>query len=100
MKINKEKEEKGKKQKVYVKQEKKPKEKLVSNNLSYKERLEMKSLAENLERLEEQKSEMEEKLASGELEGKSINDFSIKLGDLIENIDEITLLWMELADRD
>ncbi len=100
LKINKEKEEKGKKQKVYVKQEKKPKEKLVSNNLSYKERLEMKSLAENLERLEEQKSEMEEKLASGELEGKSINDFSIKLGDLIENIDEITLLWMELADRD
>lgn len=103
VKVNKEKEAKAEEQKKFVKEEKpfdSAQDDKKKNKLTYKERLEMESLAEELEKLESSKSEMEEKLSSGTLDGQAINDLSIELGQLIEKIEEVTLNWMELAEKE
>ena len=60
----------------------------------------MEGLAKQLEGLEQQKIKIEEQLSSEGLEGKLINDLSVELGELIDEIDLITLSWMELADKE
>ncbi len=100
VRINKEKEVKEAEQKKFIKEVPKEVEKPKQNKLTYKERLEMESLAEELEKLETSKTEMEEKLSSGTLDGQAINDLSIELGQLIEKIEEVTMNWMELAEKE
>lgn len=100
VKLNKESEEKEKEKKKLDKEVKKPEVKPEASKLTYKERIEMGKLAEHLEKLEGQKSEMEEKLSLGGLDGQAINDLSIELGQLIEKIEDVTLSWMELADKE
>lgn len=102
VKLNSEKEAKEREQKKFVKKaepvEKKPEPK--QSKLTYKERLQMDTMAEELEKLEAQKTEMEGNLSSGSLDGQAINDLSIELGQVIEKIEEVTLNWMELADKE
>ena len=100
VRINKEKEVKEAEQKKFIKEVPKEVEKPKQNKLTYKERLEMESLAEELEKLETSKTEMEEKLSSGTLDGQAINDLSIELGQLIEKIEDVTMNWMELAEKE
>lgn len=100
VRINKEKAVKEAEQKKFIKEVPKEVEKPKQNKLTYKERLEMESLAEELEKLETSKTEMEEKLSSGSLDGQAINDLSIELGQLIEKIEEVTMNWMELAEKE
>ena len=45
-------------------------------------------------------SSIEDKLSSGGLDGKEIKDLSIELGIVIERIEEFTLAWMELAEKE
>lgn len=87
---------KVKKEQKVIPQEVKPK----VSKLTYKEKIEMEKFAKELEKLEANKSELEFKLSSGDLSGQVINDISVDLGKLIEKIDEVTMIWMELAEKD
>jgi len=98
LKVGKQEAEDSKGDKKTEKQEREKKPKAIK--LTYKEKLEMERLAEELEQLEDQKSKIEEQLSSGSLNGERINELSVELGELVEKIDLITLSWMELADKE
>lgn len=100
LKVNKEKVDKEKVDIAVPKKVKKEEEKPRNIKLTYKEKLEMERLTKDLEMLEKQKSKIEEQLSSGNLDGGSINELSVELGELVEKIDLITLSWMELADKE
>lgn len=68
--------------------------------LTYKEKLKMEELAETLTKLEEQKTQIEEQLLAGNLSGQEINDISMKLGEVVNEIDSVTIDWMELAEKE
>jgi ATP-binding cassette subfamily F protein uup len=70
------------------------------SKLTYKEKIEMEKSAKELEKLETDKSKLEFKLSSGDLSGQEINDVSVDLGKLMEKIEEVTMIWMELAEKD
>jgi ATP-binding cassette subfamily F protein uup len=95
LKINKDNVESPKEQVKIVKKEKK-----VGFKLTYQERLEMEGLAKKLDTLEKQKNSIEKKLSSKGLDEKLIKDLSKELGELVGEIDFVTLSWMELADKE
>ncbi len=95
------KEEAGSKKNNKSKEEQKEQElKPTLKKLTYKERLEMDKLAQELEELEGLKYEIEKKLSSGNIDGLEINELSVQLGDLIVKIDLVTSSWMELAEKE
>ena len=98
LKVDKQEVEDSKGSEKIVKEEREKKPKAIK--LTYKEKLEMERLAEELEQFEDQKSKIEEQLSSGSLNGERINELSVELGELVEKIDLITLSWMELADKE
>lgn len=100
LKINKEEESKETDKKKLEKPIQKKEEKQILVKLTFKEKLEMERLSEELKNLEESKSKIEEKLSSGLIQGQDINDLSIDLGNLIERIEAISLAWMELAEKE
>jgi ATP-binding cassette subfamily F protein uup len=100
IKLNKEEEFREKDKKILDKPIKKEEEKSDLVKLTFKERIEMERLAEELEKLEERKLEIEKRLSSGMTQGSEINDISIDLGNLIEKIEAISLAWMELAEKE
>ncbi len=68
--------------------------------LSYKEKEEFKKIEKDLEILETEKATIVEQLSSGKLNNKEVYDLGIKLGKITENIDSITVRWIELAEFD
>ncbi len=68
--------------------------------LSYKEKEEFKKIEKELEILETEKATIVEQLSSGKLNNKEVYDLGIKLGKITENIDSITVRWIELAEFD
>ncbi|MBO72477.1 MAG: ABC transporter [Flavobacteriales bacterium] len=95
------KEEAGSKKNNKSKEEQKEQElKPTLKKMTYKERLEMDKLAQELEELEGLKYEIEKKLSSGNIDGLEINELSVQLGDLIVKIDLVTSSWMELAEKE
>ncbi len=95
------KEETGSKKNNKSKEEQKEQElKPTLKKMTYKERLEMDKLAQELEELEGLKYEIEKKLSSGNIDGLEINELSVQLGDLIVKIDLVTSSWMELAEKE
>ena len=100
LKLNKEEDSKVVEPKKVVAEQPKVKEESKQVKLTYKERLEMERLATEMEQLESEKTKMELKLSAGDLDGKAINDLSIELGEIIEKVEEVTLAWMELAEKE
>ena len=98
LKVGKQETEGSKVEKKIVEEEREKKPKPIK--LTYKEKLEMERLAQELEQLEDQKSNIEGQLSSGNIDGERINKLSVELGELVEKIDLITLSWMELADKE
>lgn len=99
LKLNKDEKDKVlEKKKVVESKEQKEKSGLVK--LTYKEKLEMDNLAKELDILEQRKGELEERLSTGTLNGKEINELSIELGMVVEKIEEFTISWMELAEKE
>ncbi|MGB0521489.1 MAG: ABC-F family ATP-binding cassette domain-containing protein [Flammeovirgaceae bacterium] len=66
--------------------------------LSYKEKLEYEQLEGEIEALEEEKAQLEEKLTSGETDHQKLQEWSERIAELIDLIDEKTIRWMELAE--
>ena len=67
--------------------------------LSYKEQRELEQLEKDLETLGMEKAELEEKLSGGELQGEELQKASVRIGEVLELLDEKELRWLELNDN-
>ena len=66
--------------------------------LSYKEKMEIKSLEKDLENLEKRRKEIEALFIQGSLENAQINELSIELGTIKTQTDEKEFRWLELSE--
>jgi ATP-binding cassette subfamily F protein uup len=80
--------------KVLPKKENKPQKR----KLSFNEKREYEQLEKEIESLEEEKAALEEQLNSGSFDYQQLEFASSRIGDLMKQIDEKTLRWMELDE--
>lgn len=66
--------------------------------LSYKEKIEYENLESEIEALEEEKSKLEDKLGSGETDHQKLQEWSERISELIQQIDEKSERWLELSE--
>ncbi len=71
-----------------------------SNRLSYKEKRELEEIEAALERLEEEKSTIEVELGSGTLSVDDLTAKSQRIAQIIDEIDERTMRWLELSEKE
>ena len=76
----------------------KPAKKQVKKKLSYKEQKEYETLEDEIQKLEIEKTELENKLNSGITDFEELQKISGKIKEILELIDEKTLRWMELDE--
>ena len=93
-------EEKEKQLKSKLSSEKKEKKKSTfipseKKKLSYNEKKEYESLMEEIDKLEIEKKTIETKIGSGEVEYEELEKLSVRIGVVIESIDQKTMRWME-----
>ncbi len=84
---------KKKKEKPKKKQEK-------TNKLSYKERKEFNKLEKEIAKLEEEKTKLEKEMASGSHDPEELQEKSVRYGELSDEIDEKSMIWLEMGERD
>ena len=95
--------EQDKRLKLELTSEKKEKKKSIKpvsekKKLSYHEKIEYESLMPEIENLEEEKLVLENKIGLGEASYEELEKLSIRIGEVIELIDEKTMRWMELDE--
>ncbi len=66
--------------------------------LSYKEKIEFEEMEGVLAQLESRKNELTEKLSNSTISGEQLNEISIEITKVIEEIDAKTNRWLELAE--
>lgn len=76
----------------------KVKVKEVRRRLTYSERKEMEQLEKEIEQLEKEKKDLETALCSGNLGVDVITEYSIRLPNLQEELDEKSMRWLELSE--
>lgn len=76
----------------------KPKSKDTSTNLTYEQRKELKRLEKKIEQLETKKAEISEQFNSTNLSPEQIEELSIQLGQVNEELEEKEMAWMELVE--
>ena len=69
----------------------------VNNTLSYEEQKEYKRLERAIAKLEKERKEIETVFANENLTGEKVDEYSIKLQQIISEIDEKTASWFELS---
>ena len=89
-----EKAEKAKAEKEASKNEAPPKKK----KLTYKEQKEFEQIEKDLESLNEEKAVLEDALSSGSLPFDKLQEASARIGQIIDEIDEKELRWLELSE--
>ena len=89
-----EKAEKAKAEKEAAKNEAPPKKK----KLTYKEQKEFEQIEKDLEALNTEKAELEEALGTGTLPFDQLQSASERIGQILEEIDEKELRWLELSE--
>ena len=67
--------------------------------LSFKEKKEYEELSARLPLLEEEKRELEEKLSSGDINHEELMEASGRIGELMEEIDEVEMRLLELMEK-
>lgn len=67
--------------------------------LSYKEKLEFEQMERTLELLEQKKTFLTNQLSDISLSGDELNNVGIELTKLVQEIDDKTARWMDLAER-
>lgn len=68
------------------------------NKASFKQKQRHAFLEQEIQKLEDEKDELTQKMDSGELKSGELQENSEKIGKLMEKIDELTAEWMELED--
>ncbi len=66
--------------------------------LSYKEQKELEQLEKDLADLEQEKTDLETRLSNGTLSGDDLNRASVRIGEILNLLDEKELRWLELND--
>jgi ABC transport system ATP-binding/permease protein len=79
---------------------KKPARQPNTNKLSFKEKKEMEDIEKRIEELETEKAEKEAKLNSGTLAGQELLETSSKLGQIMKDLDEYEMRWLELSEKE
>ncbi len=77
----------------------KVKKSLAITKLSYKEKMELESIEVALESLEGEKCEIEAALGGGSLSIDELTQKSQRISEIIDEIDERTMRWLELSER-
>ena len=95
--------EKEKQLKSKLSSDKKEKKKSISKpiekkKLTYHEKIEYDSLIKDIESLEDEKATIEHKIGSGEASYDELEKLSIRIGVVIDSIDNKTMRWMELDE--
>ncbi len=67
--------------------------------LSYKEQRELEQIEKDLEALNAEKVDLEEKLSGGNISGEELNRCSMRIGEVIALLDEKEMRWLELNDN-
>ena len=83
------------------KAEKKPLKSVEEKNkkLSFKEKREFEALEEEIPRLEEEKKSLEEAMSTGTLPTEELLEKSARIAQVIDEIDEKTMRWLELSEK-
>lgn len=100
----KEKQKRAQERELALKEGKKKQQEAVNmpqkkRKLSYKEQRELEQLEKDLEALEAEKKELEAKLSGGEISAKDLSEASVRIGEVMELLDEKELRWLELNDN-
>jgi len=75
------------------------KAKSSSKKLSFNEKREYEMLEKEIEKLEQEKAACEEVLNSGTTNYEKLEEASLRVGEIIDLLDEKTLRWLELDER-
>ena len=67
--------------------------------LTYNEKREFEALESDIAKLEKQKQKIESQFANGEVDAKDVNDVSVKLQKIIEEMDSKEERWFELSAK-
>ncbi|MBR5183921.1 MAG: ABC-F family ATP-binding cassette domain-containing protein [Bacteroidales bacterium] len=67
--------------------------------LTYKEQKELEQIEKDLEALNAEKVEIEEKLSGGNISGDELNRCSMRIGEVMALLDEKEMRWLELNDN-
>ncbi len=87
-------EKQAKEEKIISKTEAKP----LKRKLTFKENQELQQLEEKIKQLENKKHELENKLNTGSLHSDELIVVSTQLGNLLSEIEDCELRWLELSD--
>ena len=71
-----------------------------TNKLSYKEKREFENLEKELQELNTEKEKVEEQLNSGQLSPEELQEKSVRIGEIMDLIDEKEMRWLELSEKD
>ncbi|HIT82761.1 MAG TPA: ABC transporter ATP-binding protein, partial [Candidatus Avibacteroides faecavium] len=69
------------------------------NKMTYAEKKEFASLEDEINKLEEEKKQLETELSSGQLPIDELTSKSQRIGEVIALIDDKTLRWLELSEK-
>lgn len=87
-----------------VKKEERPKEREnkrdYSAKMSFKERKEFEALTVDIEKLEEEKSSIEEALSAGTLGVEELTQKSQRISEIIAELEEKEMRWLELSEKE
>ncbi len=84
---------------IPVKEKKvKPKQESTKTKLSYKEKVEMETLAKEIAALEEEKRILENDLSSGQVPSDQLHLKSMRISEVLTLLDEKEMRWLELSE--
>ncbi len=69
-----------------------------TRKLSFKEKREIELLEQEIEKLEAEKKDIETKLASGEIAFDKLEPLTLRIGEIIQLLDEKGMRWLELSE--
>ncbi|MBU7578510.1 MAG: ABC transporter ATP-binding protein, partial [Flavihumibacter sp.] len=70
----------------------------AKKKLSFNEKREFEQLEKDIPKLEKEKAALSEKLASGKLEFQELQEISLKIGKISEELEEKEMRWLELSE--
>ena len=68
-----------------------------SGKLTWKEQRELEEIEEKLDTLEKEKSSLEAALSSGSLSPEELTKYSLRIGEVISDLDRLGDRWLELT---
>ena len=70
----------------------------MQRKMSFKEKQELEQIEKSLPQLEAEKEKLTLALSSGELSNEQLMDKGVRLGAVVDQLDELTLRWLELSE--